>query len=91
MSCLITSFAGVDYNHWEYESVSLDVEFHAGDLEEEEYIQRCWLEVDLHPEGGRVAEPKTEGSWICRPCAGPLCHNPCGLGCWRVMTPDWLM
>ncbi len=45
----------------------LDVELNDGDITEEEYARCCWSADEVWPEGGRVADPRMEGSGIRRP------------------------
>ena len=68
--CIASEFAfaaGVDYNARENYNMSLDNEFYAGDIQEDEYYGSQWPGADLWPEGGRVAEPRAEGPRIHRP------------------------
>ena len=44
--------------------MSLDNEFYAGDIREDEYYGSRWMEADLWPEGGRVAKSRAEGPGI---------------------------
>ena len=73
--CIASDFAfaaGVDYNARENYNMSLDNEFYAGNLREDEYYGSRWLEADLWPEGGCVAKPRMEGPVIRRPCANQV-------------------
>ncbi len=63
----LPSLAGVDYREREMENMLMEVEFHDGDISEEEHAQRCWSADEMRPEGGWVAEPRTEGPGIRRP------------------------
>ena len=68
--CIASEFAfaaGVDYNAKENYNMSLDNEFYADDIQEDEYYGSLWLEADLWPESGRVAKSRAEGPGICRP------------------------
>ena len=38
----------------------LDVELNDGDITEEEYARCCWSADEVWPEGGQVADPRTE-------------------------------
>ncbi len=62
-----TFCVGVDYHAREVENMRLDVEFEEGEITEEEHARCRWSADDFAPEGGRIADPRTEGPGIRRP------------------------
>ena len=67
VSTLIISSAGVDYHARELDNMRLDVEFEEGEITEEQHAQCRWSADNFAPEGGRIADPRTEGPRICQP------------------------
>ena len=67
VSTLIVSSVGVDYHARELDNTWLDVEFEEGEITEEQHAWCRWSVDDFAPEGGRIADPRTEGSGIRRP------------------------
>ena len=67
VSVLIVSSVGVDYHAREVDNMRLDVEFEEGEISEEEHARCRWSADDFAPEGGRIADPRTEGPGIRRP------------------------
>ena len=57
-------FPGVDYNAREMYNMHLDNKYYAGELHEDEYRESQFPEGMLWPKGGRLAEPRVEGSGI---------------------------
>ena len=57
----------MDYQAREMENMLLDVEFHDRDISAEEHAWHCWSADELWPEGGWVANPRTEGPGIRQP------------------------
>ena len=66
-SMLILFFVGVDYHAREVDNMRLDVEFEEGEITEEQHARCRWSADDFAPEGGRIADPRTEGPGIRRP------------------------
>lgn len=83
----------MDYQARDAENQELENEYYAGDIQDEEYFRRRWSEAEMWPEGGRVAEPRTEG-----PSSAPresICLTDAGLdevgGAWRPTQPVTLI
>lgn len=70
----------MDYQARDAENQELENEYYAGDIQDEEYFRRRWSEAEMWPEGGRVAEPRTEGPGVRRPRANPFV----------LLMPDWM-
>ena len=99
--CIASEFAfaaGVDYNARKNYNMSLDNEFYAGDIQEDEYYGSQLMEADLWSKGGRVVKSRAEGPGICRPhtnlvlpppSALSLSGRPKMLGGQRVFIPGW--
>ena len=64
---LIPFCVGVDYHAREVDNMRLDVEFEEGEITKEEHARCRWSADDFAPEGGRIADPRTEGPGIRRP------------------------
>ena len=64
---LIVSSVGVDYHAREMDNMRLDVEFEEGEITEEQHAQCRWSADDFAPEGGRIADTRTEGPGIRQP------------------------
>ncbi len=58
---------GVDYHTREVDNMRLDVEFEEGEITKEQHARCRWSADDFAPEGGRIADPRTEGPGIRRP------------------------
>jgi len=66
VSTLIISSTGMDYHARESDNMQLDVEFEEGEITEEQNAQCRWSADDFAPEGGRIADLRTEGPGIRR-------------------------